>query len=340
MEIFLCTESALAVWRSPLGDMLRGQPPRRLRTLPADTITPPLSMLDALHALCPGADPIDVLVGSPNTVRKTPGFRTHVWSRPLPDGAFIRVDDAISVASPNFCLLQLAARMDPAEHIQVGFELCSTYSLLPYGTGFVTRDTPLTSRNSVLRYLDALPGAYGVKKARRNLRWLSDRAASPMETRLALQLQLPTQLGGYRFPRAELNHRYELSARARRETGTRYFKGDVCWPSLDMLMEYNSDAFHTGPDRIAADARRMNSLIDRKLTPFVVTKQQLLDVREFDKVVRQLHRAAHRPYREPTAPQWRAKYHLHHQLNRQLHPHGDDKHPDEGLNRASESGDK
>ena len=113
-----------------------------------------------------------------------------------------------------------------------------------------------------------------------------------METALALLLCLPVSLGGYGLPRPVMNMRIDAAEYGRDMAGSlrvpRFFRGDLCWPEAKLCVEYDSDAHHTGSERIAHDSWRRGEL---ELTGFMVvtvTRRQLYDRVAMDRLVRLL----------------------------------------------------
>jgi very-short-patch-repair endonuclease len=99
-------------------------------------------------------------------------------------------------------------------------------------------------------------------------------------------LTLPYNLGGYGIAAPELNSKIIFSEEARRTADRSYYLCDLFWPELDCAVEYDSDQFHTGADRIARDSKRRNSLSAVGITVVTVTNRQLQSISEFDKVAR------------------------------------------------------
>ena len=96
--------------------------------------------------------------------------------------------------------------------VEMGYELCGSFALSPSNSrGFCTHEAPTTAE-SLRRYMAKSDGISGAKRARRALDYLTDGAASPMETVLVMLLCLPTSLGGYGLALPRLNYGIEASA--------------------------------------------------------------------------------------------------------------------------------
>lgn len=190
--------------------------------------------------------------------------------------SFLRILPDIYVSSPELCFLQLAQELSIVQLAEIGFEFCGSYALDVHDLrGFHSRE-PLTSVRKLNRYVSEMPGAKGRKKARRAVRFVANNAASPMETKLAMLLCLPSSLGGFALPFPKLNHPIDIDKRASYEGMHRYVC-DLYWPRGRIALEYDSDMFHTGPERIANDAERRRHLAAKGLTVISVTKDHVLD---------------------------------------------------------------
>lgn len=82
----------------------------------------------------------------------------------------------------------------------------------------------------------------------------------------------------------EANGRIELPGSA----GPVVRFGDLLWRDQRVVLEYDSDAHHTGVDRLNADAARRTQLQAAGYTVITLTRQQLDDPAAFDVVVRAL----------------------------------------------------
>lgn len=96
-----------------------------------------------------------------------------------------------------------------------------------------------------------------------------------METALALILTLPVRYGGYSIPQPVMNMLVPVKAGQGRGVDKHYYRCDLAWPDRGVAVEYDSDAFHTGSDRIAADAKRRNSLSYLGYHVITVGRQQM-----------------------------------------------------------------
>ena len=362
MAIFIGHETALEYWRLHFGggDISAS---RRQTVLPVKP--PEAGLLQA--GITEGLTfPLHIMLGSQCARRKSQSTRQHVFSTATPSGCFLNVGDGLMVSSPEFCFLQMAEKLPLVKLIELGYELCGTYSRLtaaapvaaapvatapvaaalvaaapagvpttgstkepppptparidlrafgqkhdaarfaahdaagyvapyavpteepmPQARGFNTRP-PLTGTKKLEAFLARMPGTRGHQKAARALRYIVDGAASPMEAKLAIFLTLPYKLGGYHFPLPKHNSRIVPGKTAKRSAEKDYYACDLYWPDFSLGVEYDSDRYHTGSDRIADDSKRRNALAAMGITVITVTRQQIHSVQALEKIARVL----------------------------------------------------
>jgi len=241
--------------------------------------------------------------------------KTHIISQPLVEGCAIDVGKGLYVASPELCLLQMANELPYAKLIELGLEFCGDYALYTqentgeikntfanrdsfyqdihnedpdlYRDGFYYRNQ-LTNLKKLAAFVDRAVGMQGRPRMQSALNHINDGSYSPMETILTIMLTLPYKLGGYKLPMPVLNHRVDLSHSARYNTSRSYLVCDLFWPDARVAVEYDSDRHHTGAERIASDAIRRNTLAAMGIQVITVTRRQLRDINEFEKVARLL----------------------------------------------------
>jgi len=285
MELFVGYNSALEYWR-------------KRRKLPAKSaqrrypVGLPEESPAVEHLLYSGLTlPIHIVVGKPGARRLTRIVRSHVFTGETPVGCFMNIGRSFTVSSPEFCFLQMASQLTLIELIELGYEFCGVYSLpLPNDKdvpekGFYDRQQ-LTSTRKLREFLDIMPGTKGHQKAMRALCYLQDGSASPMETKLTMFLTLPYKQGGYGFTMPELNHRITLPKATRRYFSKNYYVCDLFWPDTKVAVEYDSDRFHTGSERIANDSVKRNALALAGTRVISVTRRQLYKSSELEGAVR------------------------------------------------------
>ena len=234
---------------------------------------------------------IHVLTPGHRSHRTLDGIVRHITSSVFAKGELLRLCSGTLVVSPAYCFLQMAAAMEFAELVRFGTTLCSSY--------YIANDTdarriqqrePLTTRADISRLLDRHPGQPGVAQARRALRYICEGSGSPMETTISMLLVLPRKCGGYRFPVPALNQEIRLSPGARALCRKHLLRCDLFWKEPLVAMEYDSDAFHTGSERIAADAERRSALEYDGIMTLTVGRAQVMDPERFSSVAHALAR--------------------------------------------------
>ena len=244
--------------------------------------------------------PLHVLVGSDNARKLNRNLHCHISSGEFPNGSFVRLDSGLTISSPELCFLQMADELSLIDLVALGYELCGAYRLdweSSEGKGF-RGDLPLTSVVSLSSYIARAAGLKGRKKAQKALRFIIDGSASPMETILSMLLTLPYRLGGYGFTKPLLNYRVEAPVDVGKSTSkstgkSKHYYCDLYWADKKVDVEYDSDAYHTGPERIAQDAIRRNALSGMGVTVVTVSRRQVIEaskMRELAKLLSKLLR--------------------------------------------------
>jgi hypothetical protein len=237
--------------------------------------------------------PLNILVADESARKVNKLVISHIGSALTPKGCFFDAGNNLLTCSPELCFLQMAGDMPLLKLIELGFELCGTYSM-PAGAddeamgATMQLDAPLTTVAKLQSLAIKMEGKHGRKNALQALRYVVENSASPMETLLAMLLFLPYNLGGYGLAKPLLNKRIDVGKTAKRAIAKSYYRCDLYWPAAKLGIEYDSDTYHTGAARIAEDAKRRNALAYLGIQSLTVTKQQLYSRSEFDKVAHQI----------------------------------------------------
>lgn len=342
MAGYLCHSSALTNWRSNPDFSLENSSPsasQRARLVRDFASHVPLLAPGAIALLSAhgfDVDDLHLLAPSLSSRRKPYGATCHVWSGPMPENPFVALTPEVWCSSPSFTFVQMAQQLSLTELVLLGYELCGSYALVKRP---LARDDGSTSAfDDVYAYADACtyddacaydsPGFFempnrttaeqlveasrqigrerGAKIARRASALVANGAASPMETALSMLLSMPTHLGGYGFDLPCMNMRVDLGADARLMTSHRFFVCDLCWPSVHVALEYDSNAFHAGTAQIAHDSIRRNALSYKGFEVISVTWAQLASPVETDRIARLLARLMGRRLRIE-ANDWRRR---------------------------------
>ena len=138
--------------------------------------------------------PLHVLVSSRSGRVRLRDVVSHVWSTPLPTGALYQLSSGIYLASPEFCLQQMAPRRGVASVAALCMEVCGAYARSPWvGDGF--RGRPPLSDPERLRTLRVVLTNGSVREAGQSLGtrvWFDARGALSRRFGLTAQPALVT----------------------------------------------------------------------------------------------------------------------------------------------------
>ena len=196
--------------------------------------------------------PVHVLVPDHASVRRSEQVLAHEWSGPYPDRSFVCLAPGLFAESPALCLLRSAKRLGLAQLVLCIDQLCGAYRLV---AGEIRPREPLVALDDLGAYACTAQGMRGIKLFRRALRYACAGAASPREAALAAFLRLPLSLGGCGLAPCALNEPVLFDSDGR---PVRY--GDVVWALVKLILEYDSELFHTGAEKIGRDAARRAEL--------------------------------------------------------------------------------
>ena len=223
--------------------------------------------LDVLHLIMLGYE----FCGS-YRIEREPGGKRLARSEEMPTNGFAVGCDLGDLSGKGFASSQRA----PANEFFAG---CQT------GEKNLARSS-MTTVCDMKRYLEPMRGCRGVKRARHALRFVVDGSASPMESLLVVLLCLPPLLGGYGLPFPQMN--VSLDTRDVDTFGFRHRACDLLWPEYGLAVEYDSDEYHLGKEKHDADSKRLTTLGLVGLHVESLTKAQVFDARELDRVARLL----------------------------------------------------
>ena len=313
MKVNVSHNSALEYWR------LQEAVPDRSSTIWNNVIIPdkPPIVEQLLHINL--SRPVHLITSQKGARRSSHRMKNHLYSGPTFFGCFAKAKEGYRVSSPELCFLQMASSLSLCELIELGYELCGSYSLLPGSSndtlsrGFFQR-APLTNSKRLNDFVSRMAGVKGCQKVRRALRYVLDGSASPMETKLAMLLTLPNILGGYGIDSPKLNYQLKPAKVASKAASKNYYVCDLYWPDYKLAVEYDSTQYHSGQEQIAQDSKKRSALGAMGITVMTVTRQQLYSSSEFEKVVRALAAQLGKRYRvnEESFPS------AHHELRSQL----------------------
>ena len=205
--------------------------------------------------------------------------------------------------------------------VQVLCDFMATYRYVPEGyggdlgpsTGASVRygTKPLVNPQAMERYIGEMGNAKGIMRAREVTRAAYAGSASPMETMLALMLTLPSTMGGFGLPHAQLNWEITPGKLELALASQEMMLADICWPESRVAIEYHGwrEHFGSGPRKVGEDAARANSLTALGWKVFHVTFEQAKTVEGVSLLARQVARAldVELPRSSPTELVWRSR---------------------------------
>ena len=150
---------------------------------------------------------------------------SHVCSKDLPASSIVWLDEFSSIASPELLFVQMASELDVPSLVLLGHELCGHFTMPDRRNAnrkAVTQIPSVTSVGQIGAYLDGVPKAWGVKRARRALSYVSDHAVSLPEAVLSTMYGLPSDLDGYGLGEVTLNERVDVTEEDDKRPNVRY----------------------------------------------------------------------------------------------------------------------
>lgn len=281
MDFVITHNTALHYLRAQNGGLHR-------RTLHPSRSTRPNTELTCYDVTdIPEEEPLHAAIFSEEERRRSPqGVTWHLLKLDeLPPRSFVPVSTKVWADSPELCFVHMAAQLPFVPLVELGYELCGSYSRDPDSPRGFTDRKPLTSAQALTDYADAAAGMYGARQARRAARYVLDGAASPMETAVAMLLCLPSSRGGYSFEAPQLNGAVSVPTSMQKSVGAKTLHCDLLWPQYDAAIEYNSDQYHSDGRSKDRDSERSNVFERLHIRVIEVTRKDALDVYRFEDVV-------------------------------------------------------
>ena len=228
---------------------------------------------------------VSILVSSQSSRSKSTKTVTHVCANNAVATIALAKPRGIFIPNLGFLFVQLAQCAPFLTLIEIGYELCGSYTILPDESTFVQCE-PATNHNHLAKEIRAFRGMRGREIATRALQFVADNSASPMETKLTMFLCLKRTMGGYGLPFPKLNFPIEPTSAARKAAHKQRYVLDLYWPKRKIDVEYDSDSYHASSEGIASDAQRRNALQLMGVTVITVTRGQLYNAASFDRTAR------------------------------------------------------
>ena len=221
------------------------------------------------------SSPVHVAVSSPIRRTSTQKVVFHKLPSQLPEHSFYKISNELYIASPEYCFLQAAVSLSIPELTLLANELCSIYikdDLAEYGQ---RRRDPVTTTDSIRKYLYKAENRRGLRKARTAIQYALDRSNSPMESRLAVLAALPLSRGGYGLIKPELNLEVKLPKDAAEYMKCLSLFCDMVWKKQKVILEYDSLLAHLNIQQHFRDKKRATALNLAGYKVISVTAEQL-----------------------------------------------------------------
>lgn len=239
--------------------------------------------------------PYHLLVMSKKLRRRINGTTFHTCSQNIPSNSFYKIATDIYVVSPEYCFVQMASTLTEVQCVKLGMELTAQYCKLP-GGGLLYR-RPITCVDAIKRFQNSANDIKGIRASRQVIRYITNNSASPRETDLLLLLCLPCRLGGFGLPLPQLNAKIDIPSYFQHLFRKNYYVCDLLWRQNSFAIEYDSDEYHVGTDRIADDSSRRAALSIMGVDAISVTNSQIKSKTEMDNVARLISRKLKRSFR-------------------------------------------
>lgn len=250
----------------------------------------PLLVKDVQHRIAIATDggrieKLDILYNNPASRSSASSVRSHTLNAQIDSAYLIDLGGGALLSGPELCFLEMANQLSRTELALLGYELCGGYAMADCEEGFVNH-LPMTTVAKIRQFLNTVPGAHGVQKARSALSMMLENSNSPMESRIAMLLSSPKRMGGYGVAAPKLNAKFTLSSEASRLCGCPYYKLDLYWRRIKHCLEYKGGPYHEG---IARDAQRELALMHDGVRVRSLTYEQAANQTQFREIVRELH---------------------------------------------------
>lgn len=190
----------------------------------------------------------------------------HIFSGiKYPKGSFRKVDEICYLPCPELLFYQLAQKLNFADLMLVGLELCGAYCLTEGEQSVFEHDIrPLTTSKKITKYLKTIKKmnshAQSIRKAIYASKFLSDNSFSPMESSLFIMLCGPRKYGAYRIINMKFNCEVKLSKNAQAIANQKSIYPDISNKSNKLAIEYDSEAYHDNAGQNIKDKLRIDAL--------------------------------------------------------------------------------
>ena len=235
--------------------------------------------------------PVHVLFSGASTRIHNKNLHCHVLSAKLPAESFVDLGNSVRIISPELCFLLAAKTLSFSQLVLLGCDLCAIYARDESGQYGQRSREPVTSVSKIKAYLQKVKNVDGIYKARQAANYILDRSNSPMESILAVLMNLPISRGGYRLLTPKLNYDVGLN-----EEGEKVLKRSSCccdfvWPEKELIAEYDSNSTHLEINQHYTDKRRMNALTLSGKKVISITREHFSSFSRLEELFRLIRKA-------------------------------------------------
>jgi hypothetical protein len=175
-------------------------------------------------------------------------LHTKLLRPDLPREALIGAGKHTCFASPELVVVQLASKLSIAQLTLLIMELSGFYTISPMKDGGSAYGIPpVTSVARIRALARRVRMMRGREVLRAALETALERSASPMESVLAIMLQLPIDSGGYGMGPVLVNPRIKTPDHAQAFASQHSYYPDIYLQSCFIDVEYESSEFHLDP---------------------------------------------------------------------------------------------
>ena len=299
-----------------------------------DFLTAPAHALDAYtvrdlkrysSAVRRAGDPVELLTSDSNGTRNGCGFASHVWKGELPPGSVIDLGQGLFCSSAELVALQLGPGLSELELTVLLCEMMGTYSLDLGAPGkMCQRPDPLTDPGRLETFISLCGRRRGISALRRAVKLAIPGSASPMETKLALRLCLPTSKRGYGLKLLSMNEPLEVGRIGERFEAKGIRKPDILiapWPGSDaspVAVEYDGEEFHMTREGVLRDTVRGNELKAMGIGEYRVNSELYRNINYMEDLVSKVREDAGYPRQHRSKSDIRAQRAGHLELYKEL----------------------